>query len=440
MYDKVKADIDSLAAIKGSKAKQDALAELTSCEKFNTIVNLALDPFKTYGINKLPKVEHRSEKQFDESTIYVLNQLRRREWTGRLAATGVKAELAALTPEGAELFTKIIKKDLKAGFTAKSVNKARPGLVPAFECMLSHKYEEKRIKQWPVAVEEKYDGVRCIVIVKRDGVRFFSRNGKTEFTGLEHIAEELLKASDYTSEVVFDGELVSGSFNDTVSETRKKDGDKSNTHLVAFDFLTFEEFQAGVSNQSYSSRRGVLCGLFPSGKFESVKVSSVKLCHTHKEVLDTYFNILEREGEGVIVKPLDGLYECKRSYQWLKVKEQQTIDVPITGLFQGDSDGKYHDRLGGFLVDVEGVECRIGGGLTDQMRAQVWADHTGDSVDYSVITDGEVNTQTLEPTDTSYEGRVIEVEFHQKTPDGSLRHPRFVRFRDDKDIEDGTGV
>lgn len=30
---------------------------------------------------------------------------------------------------------------------------------------------------------------------------------------------------------------------------------------------------------------------------------------------------------------------------------------------------------------------------------------------------------------------MIEVEFHEVTPDGSLRHSRFNRFRDDKQDE-----
>lgn len=416
MYDYVSGIIDNIAATKGSNAKQDLVTKAIADEGFNVITCLALDPFKTYGINKLPKVAPESNKSFDMETVHLLHELSSRKITGNVAVNAVKVELSLLTPAGADLFTKVIKKDLKAGFTAKSVNKAKPGAIPSFECMLSHKYEEKRIKQWPVAVEEKYDGVRCLALITRSGVKFLSRNGKTEFTGLDHVAEDLLGSCEFTTEVVFDGELVSGSFNDTVSETRRKEGDKSNTQFVVFDIITMEGFRLGGSRESYQERRKAICTLFPLGKFKSVRVSDLKMCHSHQEVLDTYFTIVNRGGEGVIVKPTNGIYECKRSYNWLKVKEQQSVDVPITGLAQGDADGKFANTLGALVVDVEGVECRVGGGLTEILRDEIWSNPD------------------------AFIGRIVEVEFHQKTPDGSLRHPRFVRFRDDKDIEDGVGA
>jgi ATP-dependent DNA ligase len=71
--------------------------------------------------------------------------------------------------------------------------------------------------------------------------------------------------------------------------------------------------------------------------------------------------------------------------------------------------GKNANRLGNFIVDVDGVKVNVGEGITDKQRDEFWQ-----------------NKNKLI-------GKIIEVKFQEKTPDGSLRFPRFVRHRMDKE-------
>ena len=89
--------------------------------------------------------------------------------------------------------------------------------------------------------------------------------------------------------------------------------------------------------------------------------------------------------------------------KWLKVKTKYTADVRITGLQAGG--GKYVGVLGAFMTNYGNV----GTGLTDAQRA-------------------EYNNPALI-------GSLIEVEYMELTNGGKFRHPRFVRFRTDKDEE-----
>ncbi len=86
---------------------------------------------------------------------------------------------------------------------------------------------------------------------------------------------------------------------------------------------------------------------------------------------------------------------------WWKWKPRRTMDLVVTGF--KDGKGKHAGLIGSLVTDLANV-----GGFTDEERLEMsrggWKRHVG---------------------------RVIEVEYQLQFPDGRLRHPRFVRWRDD---------
>lgn len=88
----------------------------------------------------------------------------------------------------------------------------------------------------------------------------------------------------------------------------------------------------------------------------------------------------------------------------VKWKPVRTIDAVVTGIVPGK--GQHTGRVGALLVSVEGREIASVGGMTLDER--------------------------LSMSDESV-GKVVEVAYQYVGSKGRLRHPRFIRFRDDKD-------
>lgn len=103
----------------------------------------------------------------------------------------------------------------------------------------------------------------------------------------------------------------------------------------------------------------------------------------------------ERGYEGFILKKshLEG---------WYKLKLEETLDLKVTGIKPGN--GKYLGMCGALLCDHNGVEIAVSG-MTDEERKN--------------ISEKDI-------------GRIVEIKYQHITKAGSLRHPRFVRWRDDK--------
>lgn len=99
---------------------------------------------------------------------------------------------------------------------------------------------------------------------------------------------------------------------------------------------------------------------------------------------------------------------------WWKVKVEETVDCFITGYFDGE--GKYINQMGALVVSAfrDGKQVTIASvsGMTDEVRAKISANPG------------------------LYFDRVIEVRCQGWTKGGRLRHPRFIRFRDDKSRKD----
>ena len=107
-----------------------------------------------------------------------------------------------------------------------------------------------------------------------------------------------------------------------------------------------------------------------------------------------------------MVKSIDAPYNFGRDWSVMKFKSFFDVDVEIKDLLEGT--GKHQGKLGSFVIDYKGKEVRVGSGLTDTLREELWLNRE------------------------KHIGRLIEVRYQEETPDGSLRFPTFVCFRNDK--------
>jgi DNA ligase-1 len=256
-----------------------------------------------------------------------------------------------------------------------------------------------------IACEIKIDGVRCITIKQGDSVNMFSRNGKL-LSGFDDIIAQVKLLPIDT--VVLDGELYGKDYIDTMNKLFHKVSGKQANYMI-FDTLTLEEFQAGVSKSDYFTRKENLKNLiFNDASSNLVRIDPFKIITnaTVADIDEATQYAMSMGFEGAMIKPLDGKYECKRSYTWQKSKVFESDEFTIIDFEEGD--GKYKGTLGKVIVDVNGVAVGVGSGWTDADRNEIW-----------------INKD-------KYLGNIIEVKFQERTKDNSLRFPTVKSFRVDK--------
>lgn len=277
--------------------------------------------------------------------------------------------------------------------------------------------DESELKKWTLEqwakyyAQPKHDGARLLYM----GGKFYSRSGK-QLHHLEHI-EEVLREIPHVDEYMLDGEVVGGSWNDTMSITRASKSERNGEALVyhLFDAVTPLSSQRIGDGLPYFTRYRVLGErlLHNLPKDGPVRLVDSYRIHDYTE-FKTYFHYCLSSGcDGVVLKEINAPYEYKRTKTWLKVKPIQTFDCKIVGSFEGK--GKHKGRLGGFIVKPEGsdVATKVGTGFTDAERTEWWLRKTYDYRD----------------------GRVCEVEARGVHKSGCLIEPRFVRMRPDKEEE-----
>lgn len=284
------------------------------------------------------------------------------------------------------LIQRVFKKDLRMGLGAKSINKVFPGLIPTHNVMLAKTVEWRRVK-YPCWATVKLDGVRAIY---RNG-EFYFRNGK-KIPGLSHLTSVMVN----NRAPVLDGELLCPELSFQQSSGQIRSYAESPT--ATFHIIDAPEHKSLV----YSER------MIDAWKYtnDMIKSMETKLCKDEGALRAANQLYMHNGFEGTVIKPLKYKYVGKRSYDWMKIKEVRDCDVVVKDVFEGT--GRLVGRLGGVIVDYKGVDVRVGSGFSDAQRDLYW----------------------LEPEKII--GRTIEIQYHEVTPAGSLRHPRIVGFRDDK--------
>ena len=402
--------------------KQEVISQHMDNEQFVEGLKYALTPLITYGVQSVPPImdhyrAYTYNEELSESTWprfkELLDKLSRRELTGHAARDAIiKVEGGCCSDTWNDWYRPILLKDFKAGFSEKTVNKVAKGTIPVFGCMLARdgaKEEKKLVGQ--VLIENKYDGVRCIAIVQNNTAILYSRNGKV-FPNFPHIEAALSKPE--FNNMVFDGEIMSENFQALMKQVyRKTDVDTSDAYMALFDVLDLVEFNAGKGECTTVERKQILAELPFDECIRKVDFTQVNLdTEEGQQIFKNMNKIAIAEGyEGLMVKPVGSIYECKRSASWLKIKP--IIEVTLTIIDIEEGQGKFEGTAGALVC--EGIDdgviigVNVGSGLTDEMRESIW-NNRDDVIGQLVEIRADAITQA-------------------ENGEYSLRFPRFKTFR-----------
>ncbi|KAF5314030.1 hypothetical protein D9611_006793 [Ephemerocybe angulata] len=323
--------------------------------------------------------------------------------------------------------------------------------------------------------EYKYDGERAQVHRLADGtVGVFSRNSEDMSKKYPDLVEQLPKCiKESTQSFVIDAEAVAvdrttGQLLPFQELSRRKRKDvkvediQVRVSLFAFDLLYLNG--EPLLQKTLEERRKLLREHFTivPGEFDFAKSSDSETTDEIQVFLETSV----KDGcEGLMVKMLDtpaSYYEpSRRSVNWLKLKKDylagvgDSLDLVVVGAYFGK--GKRTSVYGAFLLacydsDGEAYQtiCKIGTGFSEeflqqaydtlkpleiaQVRGDIKAGGAKPDVWFEPKVVWEVLTAdlSLSPIYTAAQGLVEDRGI-------SLRFPRFIRVRDDKDADDATG-
>ena len=282
-----------------------------------------------------------------------------------------------------------------------------------------------------IIVEPKYDGVRAIVHCHpEEGIVIHTRrvNKDGQFSRLEgklpHLAQHpfLLKmaAQGYT---VLDGELTAQVERDCLNSTMTVVGASPEQairrqqqigplRLTIFDAPWWQGVR--IADAPLTERKDFVGQVPRSSVLWPMESYTEPNPAIRQTMLDRYL----REGyEGAVFKRPDSRYFDGGA--WIKRKERTTVDALVTGWLQGG--GKYANTIGSVICSVidgqnrelRGI-CSVSPG-TDRQRNDLYA-----------------RLAPLTREEIAALGIVAELEAQGWTVGGGLRHPRVLRYREDR--------
>lgn len=262
--------------------------------------------------------------------------------------------------------------------------------------------------------EEKYDGIRILAIVDRETpedlltdctIRTYSRNGILHAVP-KHLKEDLKRLPTG----VYDTEMYVPLLR-SFGATTKAHADKY--RLAVFDILHL--FGESTMDLRLRDRRALLAEMFsrPEVETETMKLAEARPAPTMEAILAHRDEVWGVDGEGLILKNLNAIYRpgSRRQGVWWKIKKLRSALLTVVGF--EPSKGEVFDR---------GPYARV-----------VLEDESGVRTSVKTRTDADIRgfEMAADPRGPQFHpaiGRMLWIEYQEKTPDGNYRHPMWDRW------------
>lgn len=287
--------------------------------------------------------------------------------------------------------------------------------------------------------ELKYDGYRLLAEKSAEGARLLYRSGRDATRTFPEIARAIV-ALPFSS-FVLDGEVVvveeSGHPGFQRLQKRgliggaleaEKAAVENPATLFSFDLIAFEGYD--LRPLTLLDRKHLLEAMLP-------KVGVIRYTdHVEERGIDLHDAVAALGLEGIMAKRAAGPYRNGRHADWLKIRVDRTGDFAIVGWKESESRGR--PGFGALHLAVKIPEGwsyagSVGSGFTEKQLNDLRQTLEPFRRDKPIATGVLPKTGHhvwLEPK------LATEIRFKEWTNDGHLRHPVFLRLRDDKPVEE----
>lgn len=404
-----------IANVSGKNDKLKILKDNSGNQELAELLDAVFNYNRRFWVNKftMPFAVNDEDTQYlHENFMGLLQLLETRSITGNQAKDFVESFFKLCNKLQQEWYAKILRKDLKAGFSVKTAIKAGFKSIPVFDVMLAKdgklckKLDE--IIEAGVFVSPKLDGYRCLAIVADGSVTLYSRNG-TIYNNFPSISKSLLNSFP-TGKYVFDGEIMSDDFQamQKTAFADKRGTTVGDVKYHVFGYIPYNEWIKQEFKKNTMSRLTELNLLSKKFNSDIIKVQQT-FVNSKELVLKMERQYLTQGYEGAMALPNIPYYLGKKSNKLLKFKTMLSQDCTIIGMYEGKRGTRLENTMGGLIVMQEnGNKCECGTGFSDEAREYMW------------------NNQD------EFKNRLVEIKYQELTNDGIMRFPVMMRFRDDK--------
>jgi hypothetical protein len=267
--------------------------------------------------------------------------------------------------------------------------------------MLAQEYKGKT--SFPIWVQPKLDGVRCLIYLNNDKIIFQSRQN-TIYEPFEHLIPELkVILNKMPQNTILDGELYTHGlgFEKIVSMVRR--AKTRHPDLLNLKYTIYDFFIKGDNTILYEERLKIL-NLKYDSSFKCIELIETRISkdtHTLNNMLDFYIG---QNYEGIMIRN-NGIYkEGGRSKDLLKYKKFMDSEFEVIG-----------HHMSKFGIPVPVFECKCNNGQNT----------------FSVMMKEDTDTKNKRMKNiTDYYGKMLTVKYQELTMDGIPRFPVGICFRD----------
>ncbi|MDB4311985.1 hypothetical protein N9937_01005 [bacterium] len=412
--------IQQVASVSGKLAKRQILRDNEFNEPLKKLLRLTYNGGINYYTTVIPKGDFpvSGVQTLDFALDVMVNDLATRRVSGNAAKDVVKTLFMTLGEDDRQCLTWLIKGDVKAGISAKSILEIWPDLFPY------HPY---------MRCSSKGDIGEGISELKGDGI--FSRwvNTKCDNPDIQHhwcnvkgmtrSGSPLINLNpmfllEWTTmpEGVYEGEMlieedgkilprqIGNGIINAVFIAGKKDYNKEIAEkgrkviVKLWDIITLDEYQARLSTTRREERLANLeNALEQRDNKHHLQVMEYEFVKDHAQAVDHYRRMRLRGEEGTVWKHKDAPWKDGTSKYQIKMKVEEAVEGRCIGFRPAAEGSKNEDTFGSILYESEcGKVQWAATGLSDSLRKEIW-----ESRDYYLGKIGTSKSNGLTPPSKS---------------------------------------